>query len=248
MSPGDDDLRGIQPDRTFDGGDLDCGSGLILLIRENMLQVPEGGILEMGSREPTVGDELPAWCRMAGHEYLGAVREAGKARYFLRRGSGAPDGTAALAGDMQRAKGYEWRLRARATGHLRSTVYTRNFSFDVGQPASFGEQDRHPSAVEYVLGALAASLTTAVATEAARDGLAVDDIEISVRGTLGNVLAILGLAEGDPGFKAIALKAFLSSTDDEARVRAAWDRAVARSPIVATLARAVDLDLKAVVL
>ena len=36
----------------FDGGDLDCGSGLILLIRDAMRQVPVDGILEMRSREP----------------------------------------------------------------------------------------------------------------------------------------------------------------------------------------------------
>ena len=65
-----------QADMVFDGGDLDCGSGLILLIRENMIKTPLGGILEMRSREPTVAGDLPPWCRMAGHEYLG--KEEGK--------------------------------------------------------------------------------------------------------------------------------------------------------------------------
>jgi hypothetical protein len=45
------DIKTIIPDQMFDGGDLDCGSGLILLIRESMLQVPVDGILEMRSRE-----------------------------------------------------------------------------------------------------------------------------------------------------------------------------------------------------
>ena len=39
-------LDDLQPDVVFDGGDLDCGSGLILLIRERMLQAPVGGVLE----------------------------------------------------------------------------------------------------------------------------------------------------------------------------------------------------------
>jgi hypothetical protein len=47
-------------DHVFDGGSLDCGSGLILLIRQNMLQVPDGGILEIRSSEPTVKAELEA--------------------------------------------------------------------------------------------------------------------------------------------------------------------------------------------
>ena len=66
-------LEAIKPDHVFDGGDLDCGSGLVLLIRENMQKVPVGGILEMRSLETTVCDELPPWCRMVGHEYLGLL-------------------------------------------------------------------------------------------------------------------------------------------------------------------------------
>ena len=75
----------MSPDIIFDGGDLDCGSGLILLIRENMLQTPVDGILEMRSREPTVADDLPPWCRMVGHEYLGSLPAEGFVRYFVRR-------------------------------------------------------------------------------------------------------------------------------------------------------------------
>jgi hypothetical protein len=63
----------------------------------------------------------------------------------------------------------------------------------VGQAASFEEKDAYPSAVEYLLGALAASLATGLATEASRDGLELDDIELATRGALDNVLAILGL-------------------------------------------------------
>ena len=60
----------MNPDYTFDGGDMDCGSGLILLIRQHMERVPAGGVLEIRSAEPTVTAELPPWCRMTGHEYL----------------------------------------------------------------------------------------------------------------------------------------------------------------------------------
>ena len=133
-------LTSLLADRVFDGGDLDCGSGLVLLIRENMLQVPVGGILEMLSREPTVADDLPPWCRMVGHEYLGALVPAGEdvpgtwtgtVRYFVRRGTDATAAAEAQAldEDKAKAKSYEWRLRVRSTGHLESTAYCRNFSF-----------------------------------------------------------------------------------------------------------------------
>jgi len=240
------DLGSLEPQAVFDGGDLDCGSGLVLLIREHMLGVPEGGVLEMRSREPTVRDDLPPWCRMVGHEYLGALEAGDHVRYFVRRGSrrAAAAEEEALASDKRKAKEYEWRARVRSTGHLRSTVYCRNFSFEVGQPASFEEKDRAPSAVEYVLGALGADLATAYATECARAGLTVDDVEITVRGKLANVLAHLGLEEGDPSFARIAVKCFASTPEDEGAVRAAWDRTVERSPLVATLRKAVECEIK----
>ena len=237
-------LESLTPDVILDGGDLDCGSGLVLLIRQHMLQVPDGGILEMRSREPTVAADLPPWCRMVGHLYLGAVNTPQSVRYFVRRGAGSVEEAQALETDQQRARSYVWRLRTRSTGHQKSTVYCRNFAWEVGQPASFEEKDAHPSAVEYLLGALAASLSTAFATEAARSGLPVDDIEISVSGRLEDSLALLGLGTGDPAFASIDLKVFISSLADEPMLQAAWERTVQRSPLAATLRKAVPLTIK----
>jgi len=238
------DLEALKPDMVFDGGDLDCGSGLILLIREHMLKTPVDGILEMRSREPTVADDLPPWCRMSGHEYLGKKDMACYTSYLVRRGSGEKQEEEAFKEDLERAKQYEWRLRARSTGHLKSTIYARNFSFEVGQPASFEEKDKYPSAVEYLLGALAGALSTGFATECAKDNLEVDDIEISLSGSLSNILAHVGLEPGDPSIKEITLKCFASSFDDEDKVRGAWERTVAQSPLTMTLKKAVDLSIK----
>ncbi|MHC4941531.1 MAG: OsmC family protein [Planctomycetota bacterium] len=234
----------ITPDHMFDGGDLDCGSGLVLLLREHMLRVKVGGVLEMRSREPTVGDDLPPWCRMTGHEFLGALDTGSYVRYFVRRGEQSQDEEKALHEDKEKARTFEWRVRARAKGNMKSTVYFRNFSFDVGQPASFEEKDEHPSAVEYMLSALAGALSTGFATECAKDGLEIDDIEISVKGKLDNVLAHLGLEEGDPSFNSIELKCFASTMDDEEKVRAAWKRTFDHSPLARTLMKAVDIKAK----
>jgi TusA-related sulfurtransferase len=241
------DLTAIVADNMFDGGDLDCGSGLILLIRDAMRQVPVDGILEMRSRERTVSDDLPPWCRMSGHEYLGKEVAEGYTRYFVRKGGGVQEEETALEKDKEEAKNYQWRLRARATGHLKSTVYARNFAFDVGQAASFEEKDAHPSALEYLLGALAGSLTSGFATECARDNLEVDDIELSLSGSLNNILAHLGLEEGEPSIAAIEMKCFASTFDDEDKVKSAWQRTLERSPLVATLKKAVDLQMKLVI-
>jgi uncharacterized OsmC-like protein/TusA-related sulfurtransferase len=234
----------IKPDHMFDGGDLDCGSGLVLLLRENMLKIKVGGVLEMRSREPTVGDDLPPWCRMTGHELLGTLDTGTFVRYFIQRGEQKEDEGKALDEDKAKARSYEWRVRARAKGNMKSAVYFRNFSFEVGQPASFEEKDDQPSAVEYLLAALAGDLSTAFATECAKDGLEIDDIEISVKGKLDNVLAHLGLEEGDPSFSAIELKCFASTMDDEEKVRSAWKRTYERSPLARTLSKAVDIKAK----
>ena len=240
-------LEEVAVARVFDGGDLDCGSGLVLMLRENMLQVPPGGILEMRSREPSVRDDLPPWCRLAGHEYLGALDGAGCIRYFLRRGTAPATGPAeeeALREDKERAREYEWRARVRSTGVMQSTVYIRNFSFVVGQPVSFEEKDRHPAAVEYLLGAIGGELSSAFAGECARSSLGLDDIELTVRAKLINVLAHLGLEEGDPAVRRVEVKCFASTFEPAEKVRQAWERTVERSPLLATLRKAAEVDVK----
>lgn len=238
------DLESLQPEAVFDGGDLDCGSGLVLLIREHMLRVPVGGVLEMHSREPTVASDLPPWCRMVGHDYLGALPGPSTVRYFVRRGASQADEAGQLQADKARARSYQWRVRTRLAGPQHSTVYCRNFAFDVGQPASFEEKDQYPSAVELLLGALTASLASGFASEAARSGLSIDDIELTASGQLENVLALIGDEDGEPAFASIEIKCFASTFDDEPAVQAAWERAVRRSPVAATLRRAVPMKFK----
>jgi hypothetical protein len=239
-------LESLEPAAVLEAGDLDCGSGLVLLIRDAMSAVPENSVLEMTSREPTVRDELPPWCGMVGHDYLGELPGDGFTRYFIRRGTEgqANDDQQQLDADKDGARTYEWRTRVRHSGHLKATVYCRNFKLDIGQAASFEERDANPSAVEVVLGALGGSLAVAFATECSRRNLEVDDIELTVRGTLHNVLAHLGLEDGDPSFNEIHIRCFASTFDDESAVDEAWRTTVDRSPIFATLAKAVEIHHK----
>src|SRR2546430_13080906 len=44
----------LEPDASFDGGDLDCGNGLLLLIRQHMDPLERGGLR---SEERRVGKE-----------------------------------------------------------------------------------------------------------------------------------------------------------------------------------------------
>src|SRR5512138_3690984 len=116
-----------------EGGNLDCGSGLLLIIRKAMDGVPEGEILEIRSTEISVREDLPAWCRMTNNPYLGWKASAGHNKFFVRRGSGDTQ----EAQHAEKARNYQWQARTRWAGGNLATVYCRNHSWKVGQPASF---------------------------------------------------------------------------------------------------------------
>lgn len=60
----------LLPAAEFDGGDLDCGSGLLLLLTRNLRRVEVGDVLAVHTREPSVPPDLNDWARLAGHEIV----------------------------------------------------------------------------------------------------------------------------------------------------------------------------------
>jgi len=74
------------PTVSFDGGDLDCGNGLLLLIRQHIDPLAPGELLEIRSRELSVDEELPAWCRMTGNELISRFREGREASFLVSKG------------------------------------------------------------------------------------------------------------------------------------------------------------------
>src|SRR5262249_62286437 len=92
------DRHPLVADVSFDGGDLDCGNGLLLLIRQHLDPLAPGQLLEFRSTEISVEEDFPAWCRLTGNELVSFTR-AGRQRSFLvskgrfgggRRGGGRP--------------------------------------------------------------------------------------------------------------------------------------------------------------
>jgi 5-methyltetrahydropteroyltriglutamate--homocysteine methyltransferase len=71
-----------RPDVSFDGGDLDCGNGLLLLIRKHIDPMQPGQLLEIRSTEISVDEDLPAWCRLTGNELVSWTKQ-GRQRSFL---------------------------------------------------------------------------------------------------------------------------------------------------------------------
>src|SRR5229473_4964808 len=76
------DRHQLEADASFDGGDLDCGNGLLLLIRQHIDPLEPGQLLEFRSTEISVEEDFPAWCRMTGNELVSLVRR-GTERSFL---------------------------------------------------------------------------------------------------------------------------------------------------------------------
>ncbi len=59
-----------------DGGEMDCGSGLLLLITRAMRRLDEGQHLGVRSAEATVVTDLPVWADLVGHQVSGQVAES----------------------------------------------------------------------------------------------------------------------------------------------------------------------------
>jgi tRNA 2-thiouridine synthesizing protein A len=73
------------PARELDCRGMLCPRPVIELARR-LDSVPVGSILGVVSDDTAAAHDIPAWCRMRGHEYVGAdTADDGVARYLVRR-------------------------------------------------------------------------------------------------------------------------------------------------------------------
>jgi TusA-related sulfurtransferase/uncharacterized OsmC-like protein len=231
------------PDATCDGGDLDCGSGLLLIIRNAMSPLPAGGVLEVRSRESSVKEDLPAWCRLVGHEMLATCPgDAGYTSYFVRKKNADP----VLQQDLQQARNFVWRARVRGQGGMEAQVFVRNHSFPVGQPVSFDTADKNISAIEYLLGSLGACLAVGFQWRASQRGIAVRNLELSVQAKAENILSYLGMDEetGHAGLAGVQAVLYIDADADEHTVQELWHETVRRSPAAQTFENGIPLSVQ----
>lgn len=85
------------PATSFDGGTLDCGNGLLLLIRRHIDPLAPGQLLEIFSAESSVAEDLPSWCRLTGNELVAHARDASRWRFLVSRGPFREDAVSAVA-------------------------------------------------------------------------------------------------------------------------------------------------------
>lgn len=75
----------MNADLEIDCRGMICPRPVIELAR-HVEDVPPGGLVAVVADDAAAAYDVPAWCRMRGHEYVGADHaEDGVARYLVRR-------------------------------------------------------------------------------------------------------------------------------------------------------------------
>jgi TusA-related sulfurtransferase len=70
-------------DAFYDAGDKGCAAGPLDEIAALMRRLAPGQTLEVRATDPSVAGDLPAWCRLAGHELVTRDED----HYLIRRRS-----------------------------------------------------------------------------------------------------------------------------------------------------------------
>ena len=81
MTTGEDASREI-----VDGGDRACGELLLVLAARARGLAPRT-VIRLLASDPAAAVDLPAWCHLTGHDYLGAGVEDDARRYYDLRTS-----------------------------------------------------------------------------------------------------------------------------------------------------------------
>ncbi|GGV39574.1 sulfurtransferase TusA family protein [Actinomadura sp. LOL_016] len=67
----------------IDGGDRACVR-LLLELRGRLADLPSGTIVHLIALDPAAPIDVPAWCHLTGHAYLGPLDGAAAPTYALR--------------------------------------------------------------------------------------------------------------------------------------------------------------------
>ncbi|MBF8189270.1 sulfurtransferase TusA family protein [Nonomuraea sp. K274] len=78
------------PDLVVDGGDKLCVQ-LLIELRAHVHAAGPGAVIHLIATDPAAPVDLPAWCHLTGHTYLGPVPGAERPTYALRVTNTAKD-------------------------------------------------------------------------------------------------------------------------------------------------------------
>ncbi len=70
----------------LDAGEEGCAT-LTSNLKARLAGMAPGGVLEVRSREPSTREDIPAWCRLAGHELVALQEDGSTIRFTIRKRS-----------------------------------------------------------------------------------------------------------------------------------------------------------------
>jgi uncharacterized OsmC-like protein len=161
----------------------------------------------------------------------------------------------AVKGDPEIAR-FQFRATNRwvAGTHNRSTIHgfhgakqemahREPFTFDADHPPVLVGSDQGPTAVEYVLHALAACLTAGIANIAAARGVTLTEVTSTVEGDI-DLLGILGLDDGvRNGYQGIRV-GFVLRGDDPEKLRSVVEQSRRRSAVYDVVTNGVPVSIE----
>lgn len=80
----DMDLKGIKPDVILDCVGLACPMP-IFKTSTKIKELKPGQVLEVQSDDDGIEKDMPAWCKMTGHEFLGQIKENGEYHVYIKK-------------------------------------------------------------------------------------------------------------------------------------------------------------------
>ena len=153
------------------------------------------------------------------------------------------DNTQAALRDQPEAAAISFEAESRLVEGFRSTVQTRQFSFNADEPEALGGEDTAPNPVEYLLAALSTCQEITYRLYADALGIPVDGISVKLKGDLD----LRGFLDVDdavrPGYLGINGTVTLdspASDEDLARLKAAVDQ---HCPVLDSLRNPTPVEL-----
>jgi len=78
------ETSGLQPAETLDCLGQRCPLPVIALARR-LSELAPGAVIRVLADDPAAANDIPAWCRMRGQEFIGEVRADGAPAFDVRR-------------------------------------------------------------------------------------------------------------------------------------------------------------------
>lgn len=145
---------------------------------------------------------------------------------------------------MKEEDKFIWTVRLKTDKKGISRCFTRQHEFRIGEALSFDSEYENVSALEHVLGAIAADILSTIRKLSRKKRIEVEELEAVIESELENPLVYLQVIgeNGSTAIKKVSLKVYISSFGTEEEVAELWKETLHISPLVQTFQKSVKLN------